>query len=146
MKSCTFFGHSDCCEPIKLLLKNTLINLIKDNVTTFYVGNNGLYDSNVISVLRELKESYAQISFFVVLAYLPKVKEDIKLYETIYPLGIEVVPPRFAISFRNKWMLQKSDYVVTYIKRPQGGAAQFHELALEKYKKVINLPDIMSDD
>ena len=84
--------------------------------------------------------------FFVVLAYLPKVKEDIKLYETIYPLGIEVVPPRFAISFRNKWMLQKSDYVVTYIKRPQGGAAQFHELALKKNKKVIYLPDIMSDD
>lgn len=74
MKSCTFFGHSDCCEPIKLLLKNTLINLIKDNVTTFYVGNNGLYDSNVISVLRELKESYAQISFFCSFSLFAKSK------------------------------------------------------------------------
>lgn len=31
-------------------------------------------------------------------------------------------------------------------KKASGGAAQFYELALKKNKKVINLPDIMSDD
>lgn len=145
MKSCTFFGHRDCCDAIvKPMLKNILINLIKKDITIFYVGNNGLYDSMVISVLNELKENYKQISFFVVLAYLPKEKEEVQLYETIYPAGIELVPPKFAISYRNKWMVENSDYVVTYIKRPQGGAAQFYELALRKNKKVINLPDIKS--
>ena len=78
------------------------------------------------------------------MAYLPKEKEEVQLYETIYPAGIELVPPKFAISYRNKWMVENSDYVVTYIKRPQGGAAQFYELALRKNKKVINLPDIKS--
>ena len=126
------------------MLKNILINLIKKDITIFYVGNNGLYDSMVISVLNELKENYKQISFFVDLAYLPKEKEEVQLYETIYPAGIELVPPKFAISYRNKWMVENSDYVVTYIKRPQGGAAQFYELALRKNKKVINLPDIKS--
>lgn len=144
MKSCTFFGHRDCCEPIKQHLKNVLIDLIENNTTIFYVGNNGLYDSKVISVLKELKEYYPQISFFVVLAYLPKSREAMQLYETIYPCGIESVPPKFAISYRNRWMIEKSDYVVTYIKRPQGGAAQFYELALKKNKTVINLPDIMN--
>ena len=42
----------------------------------------------------------------------------------------------FAISWRNKWMLKQSDYVVTYITHSWGGAAQFAELA-EKQKKII---------
>ena len=29
---------------------------------------------------------------------------------TLLPEGIENVPPRFAISWRNKWMLERSDY------------------------------------
>lgn len=143
MKSCTFFGHSDCCEPIKPLIREVLLNLIKEDVTRFYVGNNGLFDSMVISVLKELKKEFSEISFFVVLAYLPKAKYEMELYETIYPEGIERAPIRFAISFRNKWMIQKSEYVVCYVTRPQGGAAQFYEMALRKNKKVINLPDII---
>jgi hypothetical protein len=119
------------------------MDLIKEKVTTFYVGNNGLYDSIVISVLKELKVSFPQISFYVVMAYLPTKKKVIQLYETILPSGIEKIPPKFAILYRNKWMLEKSDYVVAYVRRPQGGAAQFYELALKKNKKVINIYDVM---
>lgn len=52
------------------------------------------------------------------------------------PEGIETVHPRFAISWRNKWMIKQSDYVVTYVTHSWGGAAQFAELA-EKQKKII---------
>ena len=57
---------------------------------------------------------------------------------TVYPEGIETVPKRFAISWRNKWMLKESDYVVTYITHTWRGAAQFAESA-KRQKNVINL-------
>ena len=55
------------------------------------------------------------------------------------PEGIEEVHPRFAISWRNKWMLRQSDYVVTYVTHSWGGAAQFAEMAARQGKKVIHL-------
>lgn len=39
-------------------------------------------------------------------------------------------------------MIEKSDYVVTFVTRPQGGAAQFYEQSIKKGKKVINLGNI----
>ena len=61
------------------------------------------------------------------------------LTNTIYPEGLETVPKRFAISWRNKWMIQESDVVVTYITHSWGGAAQFADLAKRKKKRVINI-------
>ena len=56
---------------------------------------------------------------------------------TILPDGIEDVPPRFAISYRNKWMLEKADYVITYVTHPTGGAALFKTAAQKLGKTVI---------
>ena len=68
-------------------------------------------------VLRELSKKY-EIRYYVVLAYMPE-KRDGSGYEdysdTILPDGIETVPKRFAITYLNKWMLRRSDYVVTYV-------------------------------
>lgn len=55
------------------MLKNILINLIKKDITIFYVGNNGLYDSIVISVLNELKENYKWKSHDLVVGFLCKL-------------------------------------------------------------------------
>jgi len=52
---------------------------------------------------------------------------------------METIHPRFAISWRNKWMIKQSDYVVTYITHSWGSAAQFAEKAEKKDKKVINI-------
>ena len=59
--------------------------------------------------------------------------------DTMFPEGIETVHPRFAISWRNKWMIKQSDYVVTYVTHSWGGAAQFAELAERQRKTVINV-------
>ena len=61
--------------------------------------------------------------------------------DTILPEGIENVPPRYAISWRNSWMLRRSDFVVTYITHSYGGAAQFAAKAVRQKKVVINLAD-----
>lgn len=96
----------------------------------------------VRSVLRELAQEYAHIHYAVVLERMPgKQNEDNPedYSDTMLPEGIEEVPPRFAIVWRNKWMLRQSDYVVTYVTHSWGGAAQFAEMAERQKKTVIRL-------
>ena len=148
MVSCTFFGHRECPDSIKPQLKGVLIDLITNhNVDTFYVGNQGRFDAIVRSVLRELKKEYPQINYAVVLAYMPGRQMDYDDYsDTMLPEGIESVHPRYAISWRNNWMLRQSDYVVTYITHSWGGAAHFAESARKQNKHIINIAEIANID
>lgn len=143
MATCTFFGHGDCPESIVPFLRTTIENLIqKHSVTVFYVGNQGRFDILVRSALRELRKEYPQIEYAVVLAYLPKENNSFRntdFSDTIFPEGIETAPRRFAISWRNQWMLRQSEYVVTYITHSWGGAAQYAALAKKQHKIVYNL-------
>lgn len=119
-----------------------LNDLIAEGVDSFLVGNQGGFDSTVLNALRLLKQTYPHINYNIVLSYMPGAKEDWSAYdpmETMYPEGLETVHPRFAISWRNKWMIQEADVIVTYITHSWGGAAQFAELAKRKKKRVINI-------
>lgn len=149
MASCTFFGHRECLDSLKFQLKEVLIDLITNhNVDMFYVGNQGRFDAIVRGVLRELKKEYPQmrINYAVVLAYIPGKQNEYDNYsDTMLPEGIESVHPRYAISWRNNWMLRQSDYVVTYITHSWGGAAQYAAKAARQGKTVINLADIEND-
>ncbi|MBQ2286515.1 MAG: hypothetical protein II252_04340 [Clostridia bacterium] len=139
----TFFGHRDTPSSVAPELKNVLTALIeKEGATLFYVGNEGNFDRTVYDTLKELKEKYPFIEYKVVLAYLTKRKKDIKNFsfsETIYPEKLAETPLRFAISKRNSIMLNLADTVVTYVRGPGGGAADFKRLAESKGKRVINL-------
>lgn len=133
------FGHRNCPDAIRTKLREVLVELIVNNgVETFYVGNHGRFDAIVRSVLRELKEEYPWMNYAVVLAYMPCKQHEDDL-DTMLPEGIEFVHPRYAISWRNSWMLQQSDYVVTYITHSWGGAAKFADKARKQGKRVINI-------
>ncbi len=132
---CTFFGHRDAPKEIEPTLRLTLIDLIENkNATVFYVGNHGNFDAMVRRQLEDLSKTYP-IKYYVVLAYMPG-KNDNSDEHTLFPEGIETIPRRFAINYRNKWMLNKSDIVVTYVTRNFGGAQKFKQMA-EKMGKVI---------
>ena len=143
MASCTFFGHRDCPSDIRDKLRETLIDLIENHgVDFFYIGNQGQFDAMARNIVRELKTVYPKIEYTVVLAYMPQGTSEYEDYsDTMLPEGIEQVPKRFAISWRNNWMLDHADYVVTYITHTWGGAAQFAEKAQRKGKAVYNLYD-----
>lgn len=140
MAVCTFFGHRDCPETVKPKLHEVLADLIENHsVDTFYVGNKGAFDRTVRSVLKELTQEYPQIRYAVVLERMPGKRsrdENEDYSDTVLPEGIESVPPRFAISWRNEWMLRRSDYVVTYITHTWGGAYQAVALAERKQLKM----------
>jgi uncharacterized phage-like protein YoqJ len=118
-----------------------LVDLIENkSVYKFLVGNNGSFDYLVQCVLAKLKEEY-KIEVLIVFARLPKSIEETEYlkHETILPEAVDTAPPRFAIDYRNRYMLEKADYVVTYVKRGFGGAQKFKSLAERKNKKVYNL-------
>ena len=138
----TFFGHKDTQKNIEPTLRTTLIDLIENhNAAVFYVGNNGNFDTMVRRQLENLSQTYP-ISYNIVLAYIPTKKSEYDSFtNTLLPEGIETVPKRFAISWRNKWMIQQSDVVVTYVTHGFGGAAQFKAVAEKQGKTVIELSE-----
>ncbi len=141
MEICTFFGHRDCPAKIRPILKSTIENLIVNHgVNLFYVGNQGQFDAYVRGLLRELTEKYPHIRYAVVLAYMPGVVSEYEDYsDTMLPEGIEAVHPRFAISWRNDWLLRQADFVVTYITHTWGGAYKYAEKAKKQGKPVIDI-------
>ena len=137
--TCTFFGHRRVPEEIEPTLRSTLIDLIENHdVKLFYVGNNGEFDAMVLRQLRDLSKTYP-ITYHVVLAYMPKKQRDFDMTdysETILPDGIETVPKRFAIDYRNRWMIRQSDYVVTYVTNTIASGAAKYKLLAEKMDKI----------
>ena len=138
MKTCTFFGHRSTPLNLKESIKEKITELIEQHgVELFYVGNHGQFDSMTLSSLKELAKIYPHIKYYIVLAYYPKEKSPEE--NTLFPEGIELCHPKFAIEFRNKWMLERSDFVISYITHSWGGAYKFCEKAKNKGKIVINI-------
>ena len=144
MPGCGFFGHKDADSSSSSRGKEAIIKLIREqDVDEFFVGNNGKFDYIVYSALKEIKAEFPDITYSVVLAYLPGEKQEYENYytdeESFLPDGIEIGPVRFAIGRRNKWMVEQADYVITHVTHSWGGAAKFKELAEKKGKTVINI-------
>ena len=144
MSACTFFGHRDCPKVSESKLREILTDLIEShNVDMFYVGHQGAFDSLVSGVLRDLAQEHPHVQYAVVLAYMPSEHTGYVDYsDTMLPEGIELVHPRYAISWRNNWMLQQADFVVAYVGHSWGGAAQYVQKAIRSGKTVINLYDL----
>ena len=139
MKVCTFFGHRDCPETVKPKLKAVLEELVVcHGVDTFYVGHQGRFDAMAHRTLQELKSRYPHIRVTVVLAYMP-TDNTTDYVDTVFPEGLEITPPRYAIVRRNNWMLRQSDCVVAYITHAFGGAYRCVEQAVRQRKIVISL-------
>ncbi len=143
MKSCTFFGHRDTPESIRYDLKQVLIDLIENKgVSVFYVGHNGKFDSMVLNELKLFSTVYRHIHYFVVIEDIPEGKIDfgVEAENLLLPdFIIGNTPKQFALDRRNGWMVNQSDYVVTYVRKATGGARKFKERAEKKNKTVINL-------
>lgn len=141
MISCTFFGHRDCPDTLKPALKETIEKLIVDHgVDMFYVGHQGQFDALVRSTLRQLRARYPHIDYAVVLAYMPGNQSEYEDFsDTMLPEGIEAVHPRYAISWRNDWMLKQSDFFICYIRHQWGGAAGYVQAAKRRGKQIFCL-------
>ena len=140
MAACTFLGHHDCPLEIESLIDTLLRWLINEQgVRTFYVGNHGNFDRLVARCLRRFAQDDPSIQFSIVLAYLPTPAQAIE--NSLFPEGIENIHPRYAISWRNRWTLQHSDWVIAYVTHRFGGAARYTDLGERQGKTVINIAE-----
>ncbi len=146
---CAFFGHKDTSSSVRQALEAAIEQVIAQYPDIiFYVGHNGSFDEMVISALKKLSEKFPSISYSVILAYPPtgKSADFYNGLSIIYPEGIECKPPKYAISYRNDWIVKKADMVICYITHSFGGAAKFVEKARKKGKTVYNIADLQYDE
>lgn len=145
----SFAGHSFLINhnEIKDNVKSTIRQIaIKGDEILCYLGGYGDFDNICTSACRELKTEGIKIKMFYITPYFSiseqnKINEiqSQKIYDgVIYP-PIENVPPKFAISRRNEWMIKESDVVIVYVKHNYGGASRSLSFANRKKKTIINL-------
>lgn len=139
-----FFGHGNAPSDLEPRIEQSVIQLIEENEDiTFLVGTHGHFDAMARAVLKRLAPKYPNMEYRIVLAYMPVKREDeedrFEGLPTTLPEGIETVPKKYAISYRNNYMVKECDVIICYITHDWGGAAQFVEKARRKGKNIINL-------
>lgn len=138
----TFCGHREVQEPEKVRkwLYETVSGLIREGADVFYLGGYGGFDRIALSVVNKAKETHPGLRAVLVLPYLDR-SMDLDAYDgSIYP-PLEKVPRRFAISRRNRWMVDQADVVVAYVIHEWGGAATTLRYAEAKKKTIIRFPE-----
>lgn len=145
----TFLGHSKLFDSDRLreeVRRTILQNADKDEKILFYCGGYGDFDTLCASVCRSVKEEIRDCEIIFITPYITeaqqrKTDEQIKLgiYDSsIYP-PLESVPPKFAISKRNEWMMNSADLVIAYVEYEYGGAYKTLKYAMRKKKRIVNL-------
>ena len=136
----TFCGHSEVANSaaVAAALEDIIEKLIADGADEFLLGGYGEFDSMAAVAVRNAKQKHPSIRSTLVIPYIDRGYDPALYDASLYP-PLETVPRRFAINYRNKWMLNKSNIVVTYVTRNFGGAWEFKQLAENKQKTVLCL-------
>lgn len=138
--TCMFLGHRDAPDFIKEILYKEICMLIEnEGVKKFYVGNNGNYDFLVQRVLEKISKERSDIEFFIVLSYPGERALSNNQEETFFPQGLEKALPKYAISKRNEWLINNSDYAVVFFNHRFSNCARWVEKAEKKGLKIINV-------
>ena len=125
-------------EELSKKLSDTIEELIKEGADVFYLGGYGDFDILSAREVEKAQSNHKSIVSVLVLPYLEH-KYNKELYdEPVYP-DIESVPKRYAISARNKWMVDVSDVIVSFVDHDWGGAAKTLEYAKKRGKRIISL-------
>lgn len=143
----TFCGHSDfqATEEYKQRLLAFLEENIGDSAADMYLGGYGNFDAFAYDCCKQYQKTYPNVSIYLITPYItPQYQKNHlesrkELYDGIIYPEIEDKPPRFAISYRNRWMVEKADCVVCGVERSYGGAYQTYSYAKRKNKRVFCL-------
>ena len=147
----TFVGHSTIYGELDLSVsieKTILGNASSKDFISFYCGGYGDFDNLCAKTCCGLKNKSLDCEVVFVTPYITEAQQEkikqmleSKIYDTsIYP-PLENVPPKFAITRRNEWMIEQSDLVIAYVKHTHGGAYKTLEYARRKKKQIINLAE-----
>ena len=137
-----FCGHSGFNESEKY--EQTLLKILNDTVgenpVEMYLGGYGLFDEFANQCAKKYKATHPNVSLIYVTPYITSeyCRNHLKLkkaqYDSIIYPDIEKVPLKYAVLYRNRYMINNADYVIAYVKRAFGGAYQSLKFARSKIK------------
>lgn len=140
----TFCGHSHFFSTTEY--KNKLISILEkkigDSSAELYLGGYGEFDSFCYACCKEYQQDHPLVRLVYVTPYLKIDPIYEKNYDSVIYPALEDKPKRYAISYRNKYMVEKADLIIAYINHDWGGAYKTYEYAMRKNKRIINLCDI----
>ena len=145
----TFCGHSQFIrtEEYEQKILAFLEEKVGDNPADFYLGGYGSFDSFAYDCCKKYKATHPGVSLIFITPYMTVEYQQNHLEyqktrydEIIYP-KIEDKPPRFAITYRNRWMVEQADYVICGITHDWGGAYKTYQHAKRKKKHIFNVTE-----
>lgn len=145
----TFCGHSDYVPSVgdEQKILDILSKKIGGEDAELYLGGYGAFDAFARKCGREYQKTHPRTKLILVTPYLPKGNEKQEgrgpddLYDEIVYPPLERVPPRFAISRRNEWMVERADCVIAYVRHEWGGAYKTYCHAQKKQKEIYHLAE-----
>ena len=146
----TFCGHAQFSksEEYEKKILTFLEEKVGDQRADMYLGGYGAFDSFAYYCCKKYKETHPNISLVFVTPYLTLDYQKNHLdyqktkYDSILYPEIEDKPKRFAIIYRNKYMVEMADYVVAYVLHDKGGAYLTYKHAKRKGKEILNLASL----
>ena len=143
-KACSGFGHRVLLMDIEKPLREVLERLAaEEGVTEFYTGGMGEFDELFARTVWSMKRNNPYLRLVLVLPYLTRQTATEKVWyesqydEILIPAELDGVHPKAAITLRNRWMVEHSDFVVAALRRNYGGAADAARYAESRGKVVV---------
>ncbi len=144
----TFCGHSNFfkSKEFEKTLLEFLENKVGNNEVDFYLGGYGDFDSFAFDCCRNFQKTHSNATLIYISPYLNNSIEVRNYFYdySIYP-EIEDKPPKYAIIYRNRWMVEKADLVVAYVKYSFGGAYKTYKYAKKLNKEIFNLTTLKNE-
>ena len=142
----TFCGHSDYRRRVEdeERIFAFLEELAGNEPLELYLGGYGGFDSFALKCGEVYQKLHPNVKLVWVTPYLdPKHRKnpdiEIQRYDEIVYPGLEQIPPRFAISHRNRWMVEQADAVIAFVSHEWGGAYKMLFYAKRKGRRILNL-------
>ena len=150
IKICSFFGHRklEVTDELVIKLKKVILSLITRNkVNTFYFGGYSDFDELCHTLVDEFKKEFPYLKEIYVRPYYENLQQNIvDLYKREFDDCIYLKPKnnfgKFLIVYRNYAMVDKSEYIIFYVKKDKsGGALNTFKYAKNKNKNIINIAE-----
>ena len=149
-KYCCGFGHRFWSYD-KQNIEKIVRNLVEqEGVGVFMTGGMGDFDAAFSSAVRSIKVKHKEIRLWLIKPYFSnELNTDQEYYrqmydEVIIPMELADVHYKAAIGQRNRWMINKCDYVISGVVRDFGGAYTAIKYA-EKQGKILIKTNPLSD-
>ena len=141
-----FFGHRNFVgtREHKGKIFSELGKFAADEIRLYFGGYGG-FDAFAYSCCKEYKLMHKGISLiyvtpYITVEYQKNVLSQIKSgYDGIIYPEIERAPLKYAISYRNRWIAERADIIISAVDRCYGGAYQACAYAKRKGKRIINI-------